>query len=57
MKVLREEIATDYFWNKMADLLEEAQENGFCFGFTNGNGEVIYWADAESFDFCVAPID
>lgn len=55
--MLREEIAKDYFWNKMADLLEEAQENGFCFGFTNSNGEVVYWTDAEDFDFAVEPIN
>ena len=55
--MLREELVKNYFWHKMADLLEEAQENGFCFGFTNGNGEVVYWTDAESLDFTVEPID
>ena len=47
----------NYFWNKLANLLKEAEENGLCFGFTNRNGEIVYWTDAEETDFSVEPID
>lgn len=47
----------DYFWNKMNDLLTEANKAGFCYGFIGANGtDIVYWTDEDT-NFSVEPTD